>query len=127
MKVLRKSDRVKFKIDEVEFVIAPLSYRDRIELSVSTRTVAGETIANYLEQTMIMVKKCLKGVNGLKDHEGKKYKLEFTSDESLELTDDCVDELMNSFQSGKAVTALVQASTGNLSPMDGVEFSVLGK
>jgi hypothetical protein len=97
MKVLRKSDRVKFKIDNVEFVIAPLSYRDRIELSTFSKTSAGEQASSYLEQTLLMIKKCLKDVKGLKDHAGKEYDLDFTSEDKSELTDDCADELLMCF------------------------------
>jgi hypothetical protein len=129
MKVLRKSDRVKFKIEKVEFTIAPLSYRDRIELSTSTKNAAGETVTNYLEQTLLLIKKCLKKVDGLKDYEGNDYILEFNGIEtnSAELTDDCADELLMCFQNSKAVTALVQSSMGNTEDVDGVKFTVLGK
>jgi hypothetical protein len=126
MKVLRKSDRVKFKIDEVEFTIAPLSYRDRIELSTSVKSISGEAVSNYLEQTLMMIKKCLKDIAGLKDYDGKEYFLSFNEDK-LELTDICSDELLMCFQNSKAVTALVQSSMGNLEGIDGVEFTVLGK
>ena len=124
MKVLRKSDRVKFKIDEVEFTIAPLSYRDRIELSTSVKNASGEVVSNYLEQTLMMIKKCLKNIAGLKDHDEKDYILEFDGEE---LTNDCSDELLMCFQNSKAITALVQSSMGNIEGIDGVEFSVLGK
>lgn len=124
MKVLRKTDRVKFKVNEIEFTIAPLSYRDRIELSGSTKTVAGESTVNYLEQTLFLIKKCIKDISGLEDYSGAPYALNFAGEE---LSEDCADELMMCFQNGKAITALVQASMGNVSEVDGVEFSVLGK
>lgn len=124
MKVLRKSDRVKFEIDGVEFTIAPLSYRDRIELSAQVKHISGEVVSNYLEQTLLMIKKCLKAVKGLVDYKGKSYELSF---ESEELTDDCADELLMCFQNSKAISALVQSSMGNIEGVDGLEFSVLGK
>jgi len=124
MKVLRKTDRVKFKIDEVEFTIAPLSYRDRIELSTSVKSASGEVVSNYLEQTLMMIKKCLKNISGLKDHDDKDYNLDFDGEE---LTNDCSDELLMCFQNSKAITALVQSSMGNIEGVEGVEFSVLGK
>ncbi len=131
MKVLRKSDRVKFKIDEVEFTIAPLSYRDRIELSTSVKQSSGEVVSNYLEQTLMMIKKCLKNISGLKDFEGKEYLLVFNvlneAGDFGDLTDDCADELLMCFQNSKAVTALVQSAMGNLTPVDDLEFIVLGK
>ena len=130
MKVLRKSDRVKFKVDEVEFTIAPLSYRDRIELSTAVKHASGEVVSNYLEQTLLMIKKCLKDIKGLKDHGDKDYLLVFNSDNSGcfgDLTDDCAEELLTCFQNSKAISALVQSSMGNIAEFDGVEFSVLGK
>jgi hypothetical protein len=124
MKVLRKTDRVKFKIDEVEFVIAPLSYRDRIELSTTVKSASGEVVSNYLEQTLLMLKKCLKGISGLTDFDGIAYELSFNGDE---LSDECADELLMCFENGKSITALVQSAMGNLTKFDDVEFTVLGK
>lgn len=125
MKVLRKSDRIKFKVEEVEFVIAPLSYRDRIELSATIKTNQGESVSNYIEQTFLMIKKCVKDVKGLCDFEGVEYRLAFT--DSGELTDDCADELLNCFQNSGAVTTLVTSSLGNISAIDGAELVFLGK
>lgn len=128
MIVLEKTDRIKFKVNNLEFIVAPLSYRDRIALSAQVKHISGEAVTNYVEQTFTMLKKCLKGVKGLKKANGKEYKLKFENDsDNSDLTDDCADELLNSFQSGKEVTALVQSSRGDLTEVDGVEFTVLGK
>lgn len=124
MKVLRKTDRIKFTFDGVDFVIAPLSYRDRIELSTSVKHVSGEVVTNYLEQTAMMIKKCLKEVKGLQGHDGSEYILVFDGNE---LTEDCADELLMCFQSSNAVSALVQSAVGNVNELNGVEFTVLGK
>ena len=125
MKVLRKSDRVKFTVEGVEFVIAPLSYRDRIELSSLVRHVSGEVKLDWIEQTFVMIKRCLKEVRGMKDHDDKDYQLTF--DENGELETECANEILSCLKSSPATNAIIHTAMGNMEPNEGVEFSVLGK
>lgn len=132
MKVLRKSDRVKFKVDGIEFIIAPLPYRDRIELSTLVRHSSGEVKLDWIEQTSQIVKKCLKGISGLKDFHGNDYALVFN--EVGDLEDVCIDEVLGSLGASNATGAIIYAANRNTAPLklsekegDFLEFTVLGK
>ncbi|MCK5616157.1 hypothetical protein KAR91_80580 [Candidatus Pacearchaeota archaeon] len=90
--VYRTSDRIKLKVSELVVTIGPLTkyQKEKIQsLSLNDKLMdaAGEAI------------KCgIKNIEGLVLADGSDYVLSF--DDNKELTDDCVDDIMNVGESG---------------------------
>lgn len=92
MKILRLKDRVKIKIGDVEFIVAPLSREQKRELGACRTMVNGEQQLDILEANSILLKYGLKGVKGVKDYSGNDYKLEFDGDN---LSEDSISDILN--------------------------------
>ena len=86
MRVYSLKDRITVKIDELEFKLAPLSYKQKIE--IQSLLTSGKEV----EGTILAVKYSVKHVSGLEDSDGNEYKLSFENDS---LTEDSIDALMN--------------------------------
>ena len=85
--VYRTSDRIKIKVGGLVFKISPLNkfQKEKIQtLSLQDKLIQSATEA---------IKCAVKSVDGLKDANGEEYQLEL--DDNKELTEDCVDDLMN--------------------------------
>lgn len=102
-------DRISFKIGSVSFILSPLSYLQKQELSDCTRMVAGEQHFDLVKAQSLYVKYSLKDIKGLKDYNGEDYKLEFDGDF---LTDDCVSEILNLEEREKLTNASWQILNG---------------
>jgi len=96
MLIYKKSDKVSVSIGDIDFKISPLSFHQKSELQAHMiKAVKGD-----MDEAMVSVRKslkyCVKDIKGVHylDEEGSKreYQLEF---EDGELTDDCLDELLN--------------------------------
>lgn len=93
MKIYRLSDRVSVKIGELVFKLAPLSFTQKAEILDCKKIVAGEEILDRIGATKLAIKYSLKDVEGLEDIDGNKYELD--KDDSGNLSDSCIDELLN--------------------------------
>lgn len=85
--VYRTSDRIKIKVGGLVFKISPLNkfQKEKIQtLSLQDKLIQSATEA---------IKCAVKSVYGLKDANGEEYQVEL--DDNKELTEDCVDDLMN--------------------------------
>ncbi len=96
MIIYRKQDRVKVEIDGIEFKISPLTFQQKNDLQAHMmKAVQGD-----MQEAMISVRKalkyCLKDMKGVYyiDENGDKreYQLQL---ENSEITDDCIDEILN--------------------------------
>jgi hypothetical protein len=92
--VYRNSDRVRIKIDDIEVLIKPLTYREKSE--ISQLMVDGKIGKAAVEA----VKCAVKDVKGIKQLDGKKYELEFDNDK---LSENTIDDLMNLSHSKKLI------------------------
>lgn len=107
MSVVRKqSERIKFKIDDIEVTLKPLSYHEKNTISAMMfKGHKNQDMALMANGTIHAVRCCLKAIKGLQfeDEDGqlKDYVLEF--DESGILTDDCMSDLMNMEPSAKLI------------------------
>lgn len=85
--VYRTSDRLKVKVGGLVFKISPLSKYQKEKIQTLS-------IENKLMQSAATAIQCaVKSVSGLKDKDGEDYTLEL--DGNKELTEECVDDLMN--------------------------------
>ena len=130
--ILRMTDRINLKIDEVTFIIAPLSYQRKQELASCTKIVNGEEHFDLLKSQALYIKYSLKDVKGITDVDGKDYELQFEGDC---LTDDCVSEILSleqreklniaSWQLLNGLNDLKDPVTGD--KLEGVELEVLSQ
>lgn len=96
MLIYRKNDKVTVEIDGIEIKVSPLTFGQKSELQGHMmKAVDGE-----MDEAMTSVRKsmkyCIKEIKGIEylDEDGEKheYQLQF---EDGQLTDDCIDELLN--------------------------------
>ena len=121
MKVYSLKDRITVDIDGVSFKLAPLSYKQKIEIQ-NMLTTGQES-----EGTIKAVQYSLKGVEGLTDSNDNEYELRFDDNG---LTEDCLDEILNIETSMKLVTTCVtfingipkQIITPDGKPLEGVKI-----
>jgi len=128
-KILRLKDRLKLKIDDVTFKLAPLSHLQKQELAGCTKMQNGEEIFDLTRAQALYIKYSLKDIDGVEDYSGEKYELEFDGDV---LTDDCVSEVFNleqreklniaAWQLVQGVQELKDPVTGK--PLEGVDLEV---
>jgi len=109
-KILKITDRIPLKIDDIEFKLAPLTFLQKMEIQ---EHMAGAGIGNLKEAMQgaaKAIKYSIKDVRGIEDYEGNSYTLEF--DDSGFLTDGCVDNLLNLQQSEKLIAACAAMLSG---------------
>jgi hypothetical protein len=91
-KILRMSDRIKIKVKDITFTIAPLSQLNKMEMTSSIDTVVGGNQEYSLAKARrVLMKYGLKGLEGVTDYNGKPYELEF--DHNGDLTEECLSEV----------------------------------
>jgi hypothetical protein len=105
-KILRLSDRIRIKVGDVSFTIAPLNQFQKIEISEQTKMdKGGSEVFDLARAQTLLVKYGLKDIEGVKDANGDDYKLEFDGDC---LSDDCVSEVFTIPEKSNYVTAHFQ-------------------
>lgn len=93
MIISRLTDRFKIKMEGVTLTVAPLSGRQKLEMTSMIRQKDdGKLYIDKPSQELYLVKHSIKGIDGLKDFDGKDYVLSFDGDA---LTDDCSEELLS--------------------------------
>jgi hypothetical protein len=98
MKIYRVTDKIPIKIDTLEFKISPLQHIQKTNIQRQIlKAEQGDPMALMLA-ARLAVKYAVKEVTGITDQEDKDYLLEF---ENGELTDSCVDDLLNVDQDQK--------------------------
>jgi len=99
--VYRNTDRVKLKINEVELIVKPLSYREKLEVSGAFVKEGGAVKENSLMGLYKIIKYSVKGISGVNYMDGIPINLEFEEDDSLK--EESIDELLN-MEIGKELT-----------------------
>ncbi len=93
MIVVQTTDRIPVKIQDVEFIVAPLSYDQKKKMSAAFKQESGESVLGMLDLTYSALKFSIKSVRGLEKMDGSEYKLTFDDDGNL--SDESVSDLMN--------------------------------
>jgi len=104
-RILKMSDRIKMKIDDITFTLAPFSYEQKMEMSDCTKIVAGEEIIDVFKTKTLMLKYGLKGIDGVGD-----YRLAFDSEGNL--SNECISEILYIEQSAKMLQACYEIHNG---------------
>jgi len=91
--VYKTTDRIKVKIGDVIFKVAPLTREHKVEVLKCNINNKGDSLTLIEEMTFKLVQFTIKEVvSGIQNLDGSNYKLEF---ENGILTDDCANDLMN--------------------------------
>ena len=128
--LLRKSDRVKVKIDELELEMAPLSFAAKMEINEVLIGASENDLGASMKASRIAMKHAIKSIKGIECLDGSKYELELEGDL---LSDECVDDLLNLEHCPKLMiastsflkdipTEIVDPSTGK--KLEGVEVKL---
>ena len=133
-KILRVSDRIKLKIADITFTIAPLNQMQKIEVSECTKIgPEGKEVFDLLRAQTLLIKYSLKEVEGVEDEHGEPYQLSFENDS---LSDDCVTEIFTLEEKHLLTTAAWQCLNGlpdkltdpiNGKKLKGVALELVGK
>lgn len=111
VKVYSVNSRIPVSIGGVVFKLAPYTQAQKIEMAEFSNLEGGEYLQNASRMTFRAMKFSIKGVEGLEDGlTGEPYKLEF--DESGNLTDTCVNDLLNLELSENLVLACLSFMKG---------------
>jgi len=92
-RIYKRTDRIVVKIDDVTLKLAPLTLAQKSE--VQQALLLGHTKSDLREATRgvaLAIKYSVKTIEGVVDTDGNPYQLEMSDGE---LTDACVDDLMN--------------------------------
>lgn len=131
-KIYKTSDRIKVKVDTITVEIAPLSTQSKKQLQSHMLKASQGNMDAAMEAVFLAVKFAVKSATGIEDADGKQYELEFDGND---LSDDCVNDLLNMEESdklsavcmsflSKVPTVVVDA---NGKPIDGVKILPRGK
>lgn len=131
-KILRMKDRIRVKIGDIEFLMAPLSYLHKQEIANCTRNSGGKEIYDFLKAQALHIKYGLKGVKGLKTYDDKDYELQFDGDC---LSDECLNEILaiecNDKLSAAAWSILngydQEAISNNEKALEGIDIEVVSE
>ena len=121
-KILKRTDRIKFKVGEVIFTLAPFTYEQKMEMSECVTTKSGISRVDMFKTQTLMLKYGVKGIEGVDD-----YELEFDSNGNL--TDECISELLYLDQSITMLSACYEVHNGLPDKLqtEGVELEVVSK
>lgn len=93
MRISRLTDRFKIKLEGVTVMVAPLSGRQKLEMtSMIKQREDGKLYIDKPSQEHYLIKHSVKSIEGIQDYDGKDYVLDFDGDS---LSDDCAEEVLS--------------------------------
>lgn len=136
-KIYKTTDKIGIKVDDITIHISPLNYSQKMELQGDMFAATQGDMDRAMKAVIKSMKFAIKSVEGItwEDEDGNdvKYELEFSGDE---LTDSCVNDLLNMECSAKIsaiCSGLVSGAPSDKildqhgNPMKGVSFITKGK
>ena len=110
MIIYTQQDRIKISIHEVDLIVKPLSYKEKINWSNCITNSGGSQNENALTGLGLLLKFSLKEIHGITYSDGTAFTLEF--DEANNLTDECIDNLMNLEMTTDLITVMYSLLKG---------------
>ena len=131
--LLRKSDRIKVQVEELELEIAPLSFAAKMEVNDVLVSAKPEDLSASMKASRIAIGHAIKSIKGIETLDGEAYELKF---ENEKLSDECIDDLLNlevcpklmivcSSLLGWIPNEVINPATGKA--LEGVEIKMPGK
>lgn len=128
MKILKLSDRISVKQNDIEVIVSPLSYSQKIEISNCVKMDGGLQKVDVQRTAMLTIAYSVKEVKGLEGYDASAYELQFTDDTKSKLTDECTSELVSALATSKIFGAINACLAGYLEEnIEGVTMEVLAK
>jgi hypothetical protein len=121
--VYRNTDRINLRINDVNFILKPLSYREKSIISGAITNTGGEQRQNAINGLTSIMKFSIKGVEGINYLDGTPLALEFDDDGYLK--DSSIDELLNLAITPDLTTALYQLLQGIPTEIKGIDGEIL--
>jgi hypothetical protein len=110
-RIYRTTDRIAYKIGDLEIKISPLDLHDKSTLHALIAKGQGGDIASLLAGSSHAIKCAVKSVSGLQNEDGTPYQVEF-DDSSKYLSDECVADLLNLSESNSMISLCAQLIGG---------------
>lgn len=105
-KICRPDYRYSLKIDDVELIISPLTFEQKVDISSCTTNQGGQSMPDTPKLLRKYIKYSVKDANGIEYGDGKKYKVKL--EESGVLTDECVEDIVSLSINTKLMSAAYQ-------------------
>ena len=102
MKIYKTTDKIAYKLGELEIKISPLSVDDKTRLTeLMMKGQEKKDFTSIMESSIYALQCALKEVNGLEYNDGKKFEIEF--DQNGKVKKELIDDLMNIEQTSKLI------------------------
>lgn len=109
-KIYRVTDKISYKVGELEIKLSPLSVADKLDITnLMFKAQEGDTKA-MMDGSIYSLQCTIKAISGLTDSDGNEYKLQF---ENGKLSRECVEDLLNIEQSNTLI-ALCSSFVGGI-------------
>lgn len=111
MIVYHPSDKISYSLGEIKFSISPLTFYQKQQVaSILQSAIQSKDPQKMLEASILTVKMGLKSISGLQFEDGSDFQLQF--DENGQVTDGCIDILLNTDISEKLIGLCSQLVNG---------------
>jgi hypothetical protein len=128
MKILRVTDRIKIMANEIEIIISPLTYAQKIEISNCVRMNAGNQVVDVQKTAMLTLAYSIKEIKGITTFSDTDYELEFLDDNKTQLSEECTGELIAIFAPTQIFGVINSILSNKLDiNVDGIAIEVLPK
>ena len=128
-RIYKRSDRIAVQIDDLTIKLAPLTFDQKNEIQQNMIDgAAKKDLATMSRAVSLALKYAVRGISGVECSDGSKYELAY--DDAGNLTDECIDDLLNLEQKDKLVLVCSALSRtipsaftdGEGHPLKGVSF-----
>lgn len=110
-RIYKTTDRLKYKIGEIEIEISPLNVHDKATLhSFMAKGQTGD-LESIMQGSAQAIKCAVKSIKGLEEQDGSAYQIQFDSSGSY-LTDECVADLLNLQESNNMIALCASLIAG---------------
>lgn len=125
MQILKPSDIITVKQNEIEVDFSPLKYGQSLEVVQATVVVDGELMADIGKQTSSLIKYAVKEIRGVKDYNGEPVEIK---SKGKELDEDSLSMAITVLTKTPFLSAISYISTScEIKSYEGVEIKVNGK
>ncbi len=125
-RIYRTTDRIKYKIGDIEIQISPLDLQDKTILH--SHMLKGQTgdVQALMDGSSFALKAAVKSISGLEDANGP-YQVQFDASGKY-LSDECVADLLNISESNLMISLCASLMAGIPSQLpQGISLSEEGK
>ena len=99
-KIFRTTDKISYKVGELEIKVSPFSVEDKIVLTEYMTKGQNNDLRSIMEGSIYALRCSIKEISGLEDAEGNPYVLQFDGNR---LTPECAEDLLNIEQSNQLI------------------------